>query len=489
MSLKGDAALEYLRRGWAPVPGVSVGPGGICPCAKGALCDSPGKHPRVKWKDYQVTLPTEAEVVTWWRQWPDANVLILTGAKSGIVVVDVDPRHTGDESLRELGELPETLTSLTGGGGQHLIYQHPGYEIRNAAGLLPGIDFRGDGGYIVAPPSSHSSGTAYAWDLGQPDEPAPLPEKIRRLYAGIAPSVGRDQANTSRQFDAERLLADPIPSGRRNETLVRIAGHYAADGRPYHDLLRTVLGCNYDLCQPPLERDEVVKLVDSIFDAEQRRRQVADALEHHLNGGSGDEISAIDAEPMARRLWDELGIPGVVDWYIVRGDTSEYVLVTDGDEVRLGDDILNQAILRKKLLNETKLMLRPIENRKEWPKRALLLRQIAREVFAEPSRAADRLDEWIDAFATDQGPVFEPAVEDRAQWLGYRPVVIDGRMHIRPEALVRFLETQMAEKVRPSDLRKLMKRAGWSPVTVNTRSSTVRAWATNTDDPLTRGEK
>lgn len=488
MSLKGDAALTYLRRGWAVVPGVSVRANGICPCSYGALCDSPGKHPRVKWGKYQIALPTEAEVIDWWRRWPDANVLILTGAQSGIIAVDIDPRHSGDESLRDLGDLPETLTSQTGGGGQHLIYQHPGYEMRNAAGLVPGIDFRGDGGYIVAPPSSHSSGNAYAWDLGQPDEPAPLPEKIRSLYNGAALSVGLDPVAKSRRFDEERMLSDPIPQGLRNETLVRIAGHYAADGRPYHDLLRTVLGCNYDLCQPPLERVEVVKLVDSIFDAERRKRQVADALEHHLNGGSGEEISAIDAEPMARRLWAELGIDGVIDWYIIRGDTSDYVLVTDSDEIKLGDDLLNQGTLRKRLLNETKLMLKPIENKREWPKRALLLRQVAREVVSEPSKAIERLGEWIDAFAGDDGPIHEPAIEDRAQWLTYRPVVIDGRMHLKPEALVRFIELQMAERLKISDLRKLLKRAGWSPATVRTHTSTARAWAVD-GGPLYAGQK
>src|SRR5207248_2102427 len=97
-----------------------------------------------------------------------------TGKVSGLIVIDVDPRSGGTDSLTELqslmGSLPATLTARTGGGGVHFVYAHPGGEVHNTAGRLPGIteplpgiDLRGDGGYIVAAPSRHRGGAAYSW--------------------------------------------------------------------------------------------------------------------------------------------------------------------------------------------------------------------------------------------------------------------------------------------------------------------------------------
>jgi hypothetical protein len=96
------------------------------------------------------------------------NVGLRTGAESGIVVLDVDKKHGGLESLHTLLDAhgydwAETLAVVTGGGGRHFYFQHPGHPVRNRAGILPGIDIRGDGGYVVAPPSLHESGEAYRY--------------------------------------------------------------------------------------------------------------------------------------------------------------------------------------------------------------------------------------------------------------------------------------------------------------------------------------
>jgi hypothetical protein len=76
---------------------------------------------------------TDLETVrAWWQRWPWANIGVATGARSGIVVVDVD-QPGGDESLQlvanELGALPETLQAASGGGGLHLVYEHPGAHL------------------------------------------------------------------------------------------------------------------------------------------------------------------------------------------------------------------------------------------------------------------------------------------------------------------------------------------------------------------------
>lgn len=157
------AALAGLKRGWSVVPVVAR-----------------AKRPIVRWEAFQHRTASEDEARSWFRRWPDANLSVVTGALSGVVVLDVDPRHGGDESLEKLeavnGALPQTVEAVTGGGGRHLYFAHPGRETRNRVGIEPGLDLRGDGGTIVLPPSIHPSGNPYRWRPGHaPDEIALAP--------------------------------------------------------------------------------------------------------------------------------------------------------------------------------------------------------------------------------------------------------------------------------------------------------------------------
>ena len=136
-----DAALDYLRRGWPVIPGHNPPPNGLCSCQR-LNCDKPGKHPRIQWREFEHKLPSEAMVRNWWRRWPEASVIVLTGRLSGLLVVDIDPRSGGDENVHDL-HLPETVTTLTGGGGEHYWFEYPAStEISIGANALPGIDWQ-----------------------------------------------------------------------------------------------------------------------------------------------------------------------------------------------------------------------------------------------------------------------------------------------------------------------------------------------------------
>jgi putative DNA primase/helicase len=144
-----DAALAYAGRG---VP--------VFPCEPGA------KRPLTRNGHWDAT--TETQVVRqWWQRWPSANVGVPTGKKSGVVVLDVDVDDGGLESLAKLeyavAPAPKTARARTGGGGIHIFFRYPrGTEIRNSAGLLgPGLDVRGEGGYVVVPPSRTQR--SYQW--------------------------------------------------------------------------------------------------------------------------------------------------------------------------------------------------------------------------------------------------------------------------------------------------------------------------------------
>lgn len=221
-----EAALAYARRGWPvfPVHGIVDG---RCTCRRD--CSSPGKHPLVRRGLHEATTHDRA-LKEWWARWPFANVALAT---SDVVVIDIDVPQ-GIDSLGALPELPQTLASLTGGGGVHFFYASK-RELRNHVGRLPGIhrdlpgvDVRGRGGYVVVPPSTHTSGTRYEW-LDSSVSIAPAPEWLReapRPEPGwVGPAVPATESTpyglAALRSEIDILLRTPV--GRRNHQLNRSA--------------------------------------------------------------------------------------------------------------------------------------------------------------------------------------------------------------------------------------------------------------------------
>ena len=132
------------------------------------------------------------QIDAWWKRWPNASIGVSC-IGSALAVVDVDPRHTGedaDDTVRRLC-LPETVTSRTGGGGLHVIYRFEDADARLPGELEFGVELK-HRGYIIAPPSGHPSGRRYAWDVDHhPDdvEPVPLPDWIAVRPAIAAPAA------------------------------------------------------------------------------------------------------------------------------------------------------------------------------------------------------------------------------------------------------------------------------------------------------------
>jgi hypothetical protein len=229
-----DAALEYAENGWPVFPCHSIHAGG-CSCHR-THCSSPGKHPRIG--GGLTAASTDHDTIRrWWRQWPTANVAIRTGAASGLVILDIDPDHGGTATFRLLvrqhGELLGGPTVRTGSGGAHLFFAHPGHRVRNSTGDLgPGVDIRGDGGYIIAPPSRHISGQTYIWETSGLELPA-MPEWLlerTREPSRSAPS-GREPIRIDQAIEAwaraaledEAARVRSAPEGTRNNTLNRAA--------------------------------------------------------------------------------------------------------------------------------------------------------------------------------------------------------------------------------------------------------------------------
>lgn len=183
----------------------------------------------------------------------------VTGEPSRIIVLDVDG-EVGDAAFRrlcaEFNFLPETLTAITG-NGRHHYFAHPGVEIPNSARTVAdGVDVRGDGGYIVAPPSQHRSGTRYAW-LADDQPLQPIPEwLLQRMQAGK-----RKQHSAANSVSKSK---EPIPEGRRNAELASVAGGLRKRGLEEPEILEALLRVNDQRCTPPLDPAEVESIARSI---------------------------------------------------------------------------------------------------------------------------------------------------------------------------------------------------------------------------------
>lgn len=252
----GRAAVHYVTKfGWSVFP---LAPRTKRPIPENGL-NAATRH-----------LPT---IDHWWRQTPDANVGVATGSTSGFWVLDLDEKRGGPDWLREQeharGQLPRTVQQRTGGGGEHLLFALPeGRQIRNRVSVAPGVDVRGDGGYIVVAPSIHPNGRGYFWDIARHPLEVPLAPAPEWLLKLVLRSADRIPTPPS---EWRKLITDGVVEGSRNDSITRLAGHLlrkGVDPDVAHDLL---LAWNESRCHPPLDRDEVATAVDSIASAEARR--------------------------------------------------------------------------------------------------------------------------------------------------------------------------------------------------------------------------
>ncbi|MEV6847179.1 bifunctional DNA primase/polymerase [Actinoplanes sp. NPDC051411] len=218
------AALAYARHGIPVLPVHEPAPGGGCSCDKGTRCDSPGKHPRLRHGlNDASTDPRRIEL--WWHRWPGANVGLRTGIAMDVADVDSEEGWHGLCHLMG-GEIPAGPQVRTGSGGRHFWFRPTGFG--NRVHLLPGLDWRGIGGYVVAPPSRHPRGD-YRWLRGPAE---PLPEgsgTLRALIEGpkIMPVARRPithpdrYASAALTAEADRVARASV--GARNDTLNRAA--------------------------------------------------------------------------------------------------------------------------------------------------------------------------------------------------------------------------------------------------------------------------
>ena len=279
-------ALALARRGYGVVPlhwPIARNGRLACSCGK-SECPAPAKHPYGRCAARGLLdASTDTDIIKGWFgcQALDANLGVVTDK---LIALDVDPRHDGDASLRELeqahGELPKTWRAITGGGGEHVIFTCPegcsvaSTQARDNPLLGPGIDVRARSGYLVAPPSRHISGRAYAWSVDHHPRDVALAEPPGWLVARLA----RRPVLTRAPVPREQWMA--IASGPVTEyadaAAARLAGHLFRHGIDAAVVIGLLQTWNAVRCQPPLPADELYRIINRIAGAEARRLEHAD---------------------------------------------------------------------------------------------------------------------------------------------------------------------------------------------------------------------
>lgn len=215
------------------------------------------KKPLVPWKQYQSKKATPEQIATWFKQFPTMNIGAVTGAISGIVVIDV-------EKGGSIKGLPITATAKTGGGGWHLYYKHPGGPIGNSTKKIASLtDVRGDGGYVVLPPSTHTSGGIYEWSIPPEDGFSDIPPELLQRIVATVPTHSQDDTGE-------------ITEGTRNDTATKYVGrilHHLPSDLWDSAGWAGLQDWNARLAKPPLPEAELRDIFTSIRGREHGRRE------------------------------------------------------------------------------------------------------------------------------------------------------------------------------------------------------------------------
>lgn len=238
-----DAAIEYAKKGFAVFP---LKYRDKVPLTRNGCKDA---------------TTDAAQIKAWWQKYPNANIGLATGSVSqNVFVIDldidedrgIDGYHSLEDWQREHGDFPETWTAITGRGGYHLYYRGNG-KIKNRAGIIDGVDIRGNGGYVVAPPSIHKNGNRYEWEYS-PDE-----FEIAKADNNVEYFLSHDDQKHGTAFTMPNIVA----AGQRNQMLFRFACMMQAKGASDQSVFAATMAENESSCSPPLTEQEVRIIVSS----------------------------------------------------------------------------------------------------------------------------------------------------------------------------------------------------------------------------------
>jgi hypothetical protein len=271
-----QAAFSYAKRGWPVIPLHTPAEGG-CSC-KNEDCRSVGKHPRTRNGFYDGTTD-KVTIEKWWETWPDANIGIVTGIPSGLVVFDADSNEA--ERLIQNNGIPITPQVQTGKGVHHYL-EHPGDRISCLVNSKLGLDVRADGGYVVAPPSLHESGKRYVW---APDL-SPSNVNIAPMLPWMLEYVRQKQAEKQKTVDNtcwQAKVIKGVEEGERNNMCAKLSGLLIRMEASETDAIEFLNTWN-ERNKPSLKTDEIIKTYYSVLNTHDRSQLAPRTMEGQGEG-------------------------------------------------------------------------------------------------------------------------------------------------------------------------------------------------------------
>lgn len=262
MNIRGQHAVKYAAKKWF-----------VFPLA--------GKKPIHK-EGFKLATIEESFICKWWGGDVDWNIGLQTGARSGVWALDVDADKGGEEMLAflegEYGALPLTFEVVTA-NGRHMYFKWPvdGPEIRNAQNRddLRGLDWRGEGGYTLLPPSVHPDGPVYRWAKNGATEFAETPPWLLELVTAHRPGRNGGSIAATLPKAWRELMTQDHAGSRRAGAVAKLFGYLA---RKYVDPHLAVALCElFDMARnrEPLGETEVGRICRDIAELEAERRGVA----------------------------------------------------------------------------------------------------------------------------------------------------------------------------------------------------------------------
>lgn len=235
-----------------------------CTCRK-VNCKSPGKHPI--FKNWQEKATSDVDkLMSYFTKANEVNVAILTGHRSGVFVLDVDPRHNGDVSLSNLEERHswenKGLEIQTGGGGVHLVFKLSEFDkIGCHTNLWEGLDIKGNGGFVVTAPSRHISGGKYEISKDESGNPGSLELSPPWLQEKIRKEKRQNKYNKA---NWPKFFTTPIIEGNRDTSLTKLVGHLVGKGVNRSIISELLHSYNQSSVIPPVSKSQVDKIIHSI---------------------------------------------------------------------------------------------------------------------------------------------------------------------------------------------------------------------------------
>lgn len=460
-----QAALRYLELGLPVIP------------------LKKDKKPYIKWEKYQKELPAPDQVVRWWERWPNANIGIPTGVLSGLFVLDFDSPDALTAWEASFEELPPGLMYTTGKGKQYW-FKFSGYDQGNKSKIMGEVDIRGEGGYVMVPPSIHPNGKTYTWgninalDHGL-DELDDMPKEMLKFCTAAsktpdlsAPASPVRAANmpgpasgqrTSKELAeltkgpntldwVQEILLNGAKEGNRNARATRLVGFYvryhADHGFSKEDMLEPIFNIlkdwNLRVVHPPLPEEELYTICRSI-----------------IGRHSFEKISEAIGSP----IYD------IVRYNRQIGDPI-YKIYTENGELRCTmTELCNLNLFRPKYAILTDIVITTIKSKDWYAMIQACLKEKTIENEALEESALSILTNWIQSTAEKNG--------SEKTKLKNGPIVLEGIVRITTDAATRFLQTTNLRKSDWDNVRDMLKTIGFewdSKSKIRVGQKTFKTW-------------